>query len=427
MQTPPLLITNARLVDPLLGTESSGELLLADGAIQPQETPLPRDVLSIDAQGRTVTPGLIDLHVHFREPGGEAAETLATGAACAACGGFSTVVTMPNTLPPADTPAYLQRQLDATRNAPSCILPSACLTAERRGESVADLQALKAAGAIAFTDDGSFVGDESVMQAAMRAAAGLNMPVMDHAVMPEIAGNGVIRKGAVSERLNVPGMPAEAEIEAVKRDIRLAEATGCHLHVQHLSCGESVALIRAARARGVAISAETTPHHISLTVEDIPGDNANYKMNPPLGTTGDAAALIEGLRDGTIECLATDHAPHPVDKKALGLVNGPFGIIGLESAIGVSFKTLVASNRLSFMQWLQAWTTGPASILGLPPPTLQSGSDANIVIIDTENPWKLQAADLRSKSTNCPFLNIPLQGRAVITIHNGRIVYQTSS
>ena len=420
----PMKFRNARILDPANETDSIGDLVVINGKIQaPGITPLPPDTMEIDASGLALMPGLIDLHVHFREPGGEEAETWQSGSECAAYGGFTTVVTMPNTTPATDTPEKIIRQLSATENAETRILPSACITKERAGREVANLAELKTAGAIAFTDDGSIIDDEDVMRSAMQRAAKLNMPVMDHAVVTAIAGKGVIRESDLSRRLNIPSMPAAAEVEAVRRDIRLAEETGCHIHLQHLSCAESVTLIREAHAKGIRVSAETTPHHISLSVDDIPGDNANYKMNPPLGTPEDVTALIQGLADGTICCLATDHAPHTPDKKARGLLKAPFGIIGLETAAAVSYSALVTTGKLSLMQWLRSWTTAPASILNLTPPSLDVGNRADLALIDLSRSWCISESDIRSKSCNCPFIKRTVNAKPVMTIYNGRITH----
>ena len=262
-------------------------------------------------------PGLIDVHVHFRDPGVPEAETRASGAAAAAAGGFAHVVTMPNTTPAGDNVAWLREQIEDV-SLPVGIWPSACITKGRLGREVADLESLAAAGAVAFTDDGSFVSDAHVMESAMRRAATLGIPVMQHAVVPELLAGGVMRDCPVARRYGLPVMPPEAETEAVRRDIALVRVTGCALHVQHISCAGTVELIRDARREGLPVTGEATPHHLLLSCDDIPADDANWKMAPPLGTREDVAAIREGVKDGTLGIFATDHAPHPAAKMTGG-------------------------------------------------------------------------------------------------------------
>lgn len=260
----------------------------------------------------------------------------------------------------------------------------------------------------------------------MRAAASLNLPVLEHAIDPARAGNGVIRDCPLARTARLPVMPAEAEVEAVRRDIALARRTGCRLHVQHLSTAGAVALVRAARNEGLPVTGEVTPHHLYFAAESITEDNAVYKMNPPLGTRADIAALIEGLRDGTLTALATDHAPHAAERKALGFRDAPFGVIGLETAAAATHAVLVEGAGFSLTDWVRLWTLGPAAILGHPPPRLREGEPLEGVLFDLSRPWQVATADLASKSSNCPFVGERFTLRPRMTISGGRVVYRRS-
>ncbi|MBR4652611.1 MAG: dihydroorotase [Kiritimatiellae bacterium] len=330
-----------RVIDPVSGTDSGS-----------------------DARYLSV-PGLVDVHVHFRDPGQPEAETRATGAAAAAAGGFTAVVTMPNTSPAGDSPAWVREQIEDA-SLPVAIWPSACITKGRLGREVADLEALAAAGAVAFTDDGSFVEDAHVMESAMRRAEKLGIPVMQHAVVPALLAGGVLRDCAVARRFGLPTMPPEAETEAVRRDIALVRTTGCRLHVQHVSCAGTVELIRAARREGLPVTGEATPHHLLFSCDDIPADDANWKMAPPLGSREDVAAIREGVKDGTLGMFATDHAPHSAAKKAGGFRSGANGIIGLETAVAATWQAMVVEEGMSPLEWTRRWTTGPAALVGKP-------------------------------------------------------------
>ena len=304
-----------------------------------------------------VPGGLRDVHVHFRDPGVPEAETRATGAQAAAAGGFTCVTTMPNTTPAGDSPAWLREQIEDA-SLPVRIAPSACITKGRLGREVADLEALAAAGAAAFTDDGSFVEDAHVMEEAMRRAAKLGKPVMQHAVVPSLLAGGVMRACAVSRRFGLPVMPPEAETEAVRRDIAICRVTGCALHVQHISCAGTVELVRSARREGLPVTGEATPHHLLLSCDDIPGDDAGWKMAPPLGSREDVAAIREGVKDGTLGLFATDHAPHPAARKLGGFRMAANGIVGLETAAAVTWEAMVVQEGMSPGDWIARWTSG---------------------------------------------------------------------
>ena len=427
-----ILIRGGTLLDPAAGTEVEGDLYIKDGLIAPlpasqHATPATRhatpdtrhplpDTHIIDATGYYVAPGLIDVHVHLREPGGEEAETIATGAAAARHGGFATVVAMPNTRPPIDTPERVAYVLEQGRRAGQAeVLTTACLTRERAGTEVAPLADLAAAGAVAFTDDGSTVQDDAVMRAAMKEAAALDLPVMDHAQdrNMELRG-GAMHEGARSRALGIPGIPAEAETWIVARDIRLAEETGCALHIQHVSCAESVDLIRNAQAQGLRVTGEATPHHLMFCDDDIdPARPDAYKMNPPLRTAHDRDRIRAAVAEQTLSVLATDHAPHPMARKAQGFVPAPFGVVGLETAVGATYTVLVRSGLMDRLAWLRAWTVEPARLLRRPLPALAPGAPGRIVLLDLDRPWTVRAESFRSRSRNTPFDRMELVGRPV--------------
>lgn len=419
-----ILIRGGRILDPASKRDEAGNLFIRDGRIAATPAQLPEDARIIDATDCLVAPGLIDLHVHLREPGGEENETIETGSQSAAAGGFTTIVAMPNTKPAHDTAetvafvARRGREVGLTR-----VLPSGAITRERKGAELTDFAALCDAGACAFTDDGSTVQDDAVMEAAMRKAAAMNLVIMDHAQDNLIERQGgVMHEGEVSRRLGLPGIPSFAEERIIKRDIELAEKTGCAVHIQHVTSREGVLAIADGRARGVRVTGELTPHHLALCDEDIDPANANYKMNPPLRSAADRKALVAMLVSGTLSCFATDHAPHSADKKARGFLKAPFGIVGLETAIGVTYTRLVQPGLIDALGWIRRWTVEPAKIIGLPPPSLAPGSVADVVVIDVKTPWRVAAAELKSKSKNTPFDGWNLYGRAKTTILGGKIV-----
>ena len=413
-------IPHARLLDPLNGRDEEGALFISsEGRIEPVPAHLPRAdrVTVVDVPGLVVTPGLCDVHVHFRDPGLTEAEDLISGSAAAANGGFTRVVTMPNTSPATDNPALVRRARQAELAV--SIYPSACCTAGRAGERCAELEALAEAGAVCFTDDGAMVSNPAVMSEVMRRAKALGMVVMDHAVRPDIQRGGVVRDCPVARELALPIFPAEAEVEAVRDDIARCRETGCRVHIQHLSCAESVALIRAAQAEGLPVTAEVTPHHLALAAEDIPGDNGNWRMNPPLGTRADVEALRAGLLDGTLTLFATDHAPHPRALKAKGFRYAPFGIIGLETAVGVTWDVMVRQCGMSALQWAAYWVVNPNRLLGLPVPTLQVGARAELALLLPDESWQVDAEAFATKSINTPWEGQTLRGRAYGTYRHG--------
>lgn len=417
-----LYVPYARLLDSTTGRDEEGALFVdATGHIAPVPERLPpaSRLVVVDRPGLTVVPGLCDVHVHFRDPGATEAEDLSSGSAAAANGGFTRVVTMPNTNPPTDTPELVRRARMASTAV--SIYPSACATVGRQGKVCAALEALERAGAVAFSDDGAMVADPAVMRVVMHRAKQLGRAVMDHAVRPDLQQGGVVRECPAAHAHGLPLFPPEAEVEAVRADIALCRETGCALHLQHLSCAGSVALVRAARAEGLPVTAEVTPHHLALAAEDIPGNDGNWRMNPPLGTRADVEALREGLLDGTLTLFATDHAPHTPASKARGFKSAPFGIIGLETAVGVTWDVMVRRCGMAPLEWAARWITHPNRLIGLRPPTLALGAPAELALLALDEPWVVDTSRLASKSADTPWAGQTLRGRALATYRNGRL------
>ena len=338
--------------------------------------------------------GFRDIHVHFRDPGMLQAETRATGAAAAAAGGFVCVTTMPNTTPAGDSVAWLREQIEDD-SLPVRIAPSACITRGRLGREVADPERPAEAGAVAFTDDGSFVSDRNVMREAMRRAAALGKPVMQHAVVPSLLRDGVIRDCRVARAFGLPVMAPDAEVEAVRRDVELCRETGCALHIQHISCAGTVDLIREAQREGLPVTGEATPHHLLFSCDDIPDNDANWKMAPPLGNQEDRAAIRAAVKDGTLGILATDHAPHPAAAKRGGFIGSANGIIGLETAVAITYKVMVEDEGMDVNEWAKRWTEGPARLIGEEP-------DGETVI-DLQANRTVDPSSFMSLSRNMPY------------------------
>ncbi len=418
-------IRNARILDPVASRDEVGDVFIRDGVIVEPPEAIPDDIETIAADGLWLAPGFWDLHVHLREPGGEAAETVASGSASAVRGGFTTIVCMPNTLPALDVPEQIAFVLDQGRKANLArVFTTGCITRGRTGRELAPLGERADAGAVAFTDDGCTVPNDEVMRQAMITAQGLDIPIMDHAQDSEMEKRGVMHEGEFSRTHGLPGIPAEAEEKIVARDASLAVETGCRFHIQHMTSGGSVQILEEARVNGARITAELTPHHLALCDAAVDPEDANYKMNPPLRSAGDRNQLTGALLDGQIEIFATDHAPHSKEEKSRGFLEAPFGVLGLETAIGITYSVLVKTGRMTPLDWVARWTTRPAGIMGMPTPTLVPGSPADLVLVDPSEEWVVNPDDFASRSRNTPFTGWRLTARAIRTIRDGRTVWQ---
>ena len=423
-----LRITNGRVLDPSQGLDHvmdlwiRGEHILGTGPQPPLQA-----TRVLDAAGKIVCPGLIDMHVHLREPGREEDETIATGTAAALAGGVTSVACMPNTEPALDSQAaaefvYLQAERAGNAN----VFPVGAITKARKGEELAEIGGLVEGGAVAFTDDGSPVVSAEIMRRALEYCRMFDRAVLSHCEDLDLTRGGVMHEGFESMRLGLKGMPAAAEEVMVHRDIALAELTGGRLHILHVSTGGSVDLIRRARKRGVRVSGEACPHHLSLTDQCLRTFDSNYKMAPPLRTRADADALIAGLKDGTLEVIATDHAPHAPEKKMRELDQAPNGIIGLETLLPVCVTTLIEPGHLTWPQLIEKLTINPARVLGIDRGTLRPGADADVTIIDPTLEWTIDTSKFRSKSRNSPFAGWKVRGRAHAVIVSGEVKYEAT-
>ena len=425
------LITNGHIIDPANRIDRVGDVYLSDGKIERIDLDgLARqhrdDLEVIDATGLVVCPGLIDLHVHLREPGQSAKETIASGTKAAAAGGFTSIVCMPNTAPSIDSPSVVTWILEKAK-AEACVnvFPTGAITKGMAGEELAPIGSMFKAGIVALTDDGRCIQNHEVMRRALEYAGMFGLTVMDHCQDYNLVGKGVMHEGAVSTALGLPGWPAAGEEIIVQRNALLAELTGTPIHCQHLSSGGSVRLLREARARGVKLSGEICPHHIALTDESVRGFDTNFKMNPPLRTQRDIDLLIEGVADGTITVLASDHAPHCAYEKEVEFDLAPFGILGLETELGLFLDILVHKKKaISLARLIEMFTTEPARLLRLDRGTLSVGAPADVSIIDPGLEWTVDKEQSFSRSRNTPFHGWELRGRAVRTIVAGETVWK---
>lgn len=417
-----ILIKNGHVIDPANNIDEKLDLLIADGKIAKLGKPgsiSPNGAELIDATGKLVVPGLIDMHVHLREPGFEYKETIATGTAAAEAGGFTSVCCMPNTNPINDNRSVAEFILSQAKGAPARVYPIAAITKGSKGEELTEMGELHDAGCFAVSDDGKPVMSAGIMRRAMEYSRIFDLLVISHCEDLSLSGKGVMNEGFVSTELGLRGIPRAAEDVMTGRDIALAEQTVSRLHIAHVSTAGSVELIRAAKKRGVKVTAETCPHYFTLTEEAVRGYNTMAKMNPPLRTAADVTAVKEGLKDGTIDVIATDHAPHAQDEKSGEFDYVPFGIIGLETALGLTLK-LVQEGVLSLPDAVKKLSLNPAKALKIPGGTLSTGADADIAIIDPDLDWTVDSSLFKSKSRNTPFNGWKLRGRAVRTIVQGR-------
>lgn len=422
-----ILIKGGRIIDPAQSIDQRADLLIADGRIVGvnPSTPLAIDRI-IDAAGLIVSPGLIDMHVHLREPGHEEKETIASGTAAAVAGGFTAVACMPNTDPPLDNDAEIEfvlRQADRTGHCR--VLPIGAITRQRQGQTLAEIGSMVRAGAVAFSDDGDGVADAGMCLRAMRYISMFDKLFIQHCEDKTLSGGGCMNAGLTSTRLGLPGIPSVAEDVMVQRDILLARQCDVRYHVAHISTAASVDLVRRAKQAGQCVSAEVCPHHLLLTDDCCSSFNTNYKMNPPLRSKADVAACLEGVRDGTIDCLVTDHAPHAHQDKQREFQAAPFGIIGLETSLALFIKALIEPGILTWPQLIAAMSTRPAQLLRLPYGTLAEGAPADVTLIDPAAEWTVNADSFLSKSRNTPFHGWKLNGRAVATIVAGECRYSS--
>ena len=423
----PLLLSGGRVIDPSRDFDQPADVLIQDGKITAVKAGLgaPDGALVRDVRGHVVAPGLVDLHVHLREPGNEDVETIATGARAAAAGGFSAVCAMPNTDPVTDNQAavgFIVRQ--SARAGLTRVYPIGAISVGQRGERLSEFGEMVGAGAVAVSDDGRPVVSSHLMRTALEYARTFEIPVADHCEDPTLASGGVMHEGLVSTRLGLKGIPAAAEAIMVGRDILLAQLTGGHVHLCHVSTRESVELIRRAKEQGIRVTAEVTPHHLTLTDHACETYDTHAKMNPPLREAGDIAALRQALKEGVIDCIASDHAPHAYDAKEAAFDDAPFGIIGLETAFAVAHTELVLNGVLTLPELIARMSTAPAAAFRLPGGTLRPGAVADVVVLDTGTRWTVEPAVLLSKSRNTPFAGRTLTGRAALTLVGGSVVHQ---
>lgn len=423
----PILLRGGRILDPSRGVDEVADLLISDGRIEsaPERIESASHAETIDCDGCIVSPGFIDVHCHLREPGREDVETIATGARAAAAGGFTAVCAMPNTDPVTDNQAavgFIIRQAQRAEAARVHVIGA--ISVGQRGETLAEFGEMVAAGAVAMSDDGRPVASAQLMRTALEYARTFGIPVIDHCEEPTLAHGGSMNEGIVSARLGLKGIPSEAEEIMVIRDILLARRSGGHVHLAHMSTHGSVELIRWGKERGINVTAEVCPHHISLTEDRIQSYDTNAKMNPPLRTARDVESLREAVKDGTIDMIATDHAPHHYDEKEREFADAPNGIAGLETALAVSVTNLVETGHIDFATLVDKMSCAPAKLFGLPGGTLARGAIADVTVFDPRVTWRVDPSEFLSKGRNTPYAGFTLTGRAACTIVGGRVVHR---
>jgi dihydroorotase len=423
-----LLLKGGRVIDPAQGRDAPLDVLLAEGRVADVAPRIPaRGARTLDLSGRVVCPGFIDIHTHLREPGREDKETIASGTQAAAAGGFTAVCAMPNTDPVNDSAGITRSILEKARAEGAVrVYPIGAITRGSLGEELAEYGDLRDAGCVAVSDDGRPVASARVMRRALEYALAFDLPVIDHCEEPTLSEKACMNEGPVSTLLGLRGAPWVSEAVMVERDILLAELTGGRVHVAHISTAAAVDAVRRGKARGVRVTAEATPHHLLLTDQAVreSGYDTSTKMNPPLRSEKDRAAVVEGLRDGTIDCIATDHAPHTIDDKRVEYDAAAFGIVGLETAVPLCLDRLVGAGLLELPRLVALFSTNPARVLGLPGGTLAPGSPADVTVLDLGRRRSVDAARFRSRSRNTPFSGFSLQGWPVLTIVGGRVAFE---
>ena len=418
-----IIIKNGRVIDPAGGRDEIADVAIAKGKIVKVGTASGKATEVIDAKGKIVCPGLIDIHVHCREPGHEEEETIATASASAVAGGFTTICAMPNTHPPQDNETAIQYVLQRGAEAGGArVLPIGCITKAREGAELSEMGLMLEAGAVAFSDDGDGVSSTAVMYRALQYAGMLDVALMQHCQDGDLSG-GAMNSGAVAVRLGLRGIASAGEELMLQRDLVLAGRTGARYHVQHVSSAWSVELIRQAKARGVRVTAEATPHHLLLTDAACSSFDPVYKVNPPLRSAADVEALRAGVADGTIDCLATDHAPQSAEEKELEFALAPFGMISLECAVALYAKALIDTHLLDWTGLIAKMTVNPASVIRAETPTLEVGAVADVTVIDPKKRWTVRAEKFQSKSRNCPYNGWKLKGKPTVTIVGGQVKY----
>ena len=420
-----LLIRGGRVVDPAQGVDDRLDLLIQDGKI----LRLGRDLAAPDAQilnadGLTAAPGLVDIHVHLREPGFEAKETVSTGCAAAARGGVTTLVAMPNTRPAADCPEVVQLVRDKAAPTRINVLPAGAVTLGQKGEQLTDFAALKAAGVPALTDDGVPIQNLALLRRALLEAKRLSLPLLDHCEDRDMVQNYAVNEGAVSRKLGLPGRPAVAEELQIMRDVMLAEDTGAHVHICHISTAKGVDIVRQAKARGVRVTCETCPQYFTLTEDEILRQGTMARVNPPLRTQADVEGIRAGLLDGTIDAIVTDHAPHTAEEKSRPLPDAPSGMVGLETSLALALTGLYHTGLMSLSRVLALMSSSPAALLGLSKGMLCVGRGADLVLFDPEEEWVIDKEQFVSKGRNTPFHGRTVRGKVKYTISRGTIIYQ---
>jgi dihydroorotase len=426
-----LLLRNANIVDPQAGLNGESDILIEQGRITKVAKGIKAapGIRVVDLGGKIVAPGFLDMHVHFREPGFEHKETIATGCASAAAGGFTGVCCMPNTNPAIDEAtvvSYIREKGRAALDGAVDVYCIGAVTKGREGKLLSPMADLVAAGVVAFSDDGSPVSDAEIMRRALEYSGMFGKTIIQHAEDPSMTRGGAMNEGSTATVLGIPPIPSVAEELMVGRDVLLAKYVGARYHVAHISTLGTLEQVRSARAGGLDVTCEITPHHFTLSDEAVDGFNTNTKMNPPLRSREDLHAMKEGLRDGTIDAIATDHAPHSSDEKQVEYVNAPFGIVGLETAIGLTVTELVEPGIISLSRMVELMSVNPRKILGLPSVGVREGEMANLTIFDTDTEWTVDVNSFRSKSKNSPFNGFRLRGRAIGIVNNGKVLFNPS-